>query len=187
MDPGYIKGYPPGVRENGGQYTHGAVWLAMALARSGDGGRAVTLLQMLNPIEHALDAESVQRYQVEPYVVAADVYRLSGRVGRGGWTWYTGAAGWMYRAWIEEVLGVRVQGETLTVDPVVPAAWPGFTVRYRRGEAIYEITVENPDGVESGVVAIELDGRRLEGPEIPLESGAIKHKVAVRMGSGASS
>jgi cyclic beta-1,2-glucan synthetase len=182
LNPGYIKGYPPGVRENGGQYTHGAVWLAMALARSGDGRRAVDLLQMLNPIEHALDAESVGRYQVEPYVVAADVYRLPGRIGRGGWTWYTGAAGWMYRAWIEEVLGLRVRGEILTVDPVVPADWDRFTVRYRRGEAIYEIAVENPDGVERGVVAVELDGRPLDVPEIPLESGAIKHRVTVRMG-----
>jgi cyclic beta-1,2-glucan synthetase len=182
VDPGYIKGYPPGVRENGGQYTHGALWLAMALARSGDGQHSVDLLQMLNPIEHTLNPEAVRRYEVEPYVVAADVYRLPGRVGRGGWTWYTGSAGWMYRAWIEEVLGIKIRGEELTVDPVIPASWDGFVVRYRRGEALFEITVENPDRVERGVVSVWMDGRPMAEMVIPLESGPVKHKVTVRMG-----
>jgi cyclic beta-1,2-glucan synthetase len=181
-DPGYIRGYPPGVRENGGQYTHAAVWLAIALARLGDGARAVALLDMLNPVTHALDPEGVARYAVEPYAVAGDVYSLPGRVGRGGWTWYTGAAGWMYRAWVEEVLGLRVRGDTLTVRPVIPPEWPGFTMRYRHGEAVYAVVVENPDGVSSGVAWVELDGRRLADGLVPLEDAPLTHSVTVRMG-----
>ena len=182
-DPGYIKGYPPGVRENGGQYTHAAVWLAMAAARSDDGRRAASLLQALNPIEHALDPSGLERYRTEPYAVAADVYSLEGRLGRGGWTWYTGSAAWLYRAWIEEIMGLRITGDVLELDPVVPPEWPGFKMRYRRGEAIYEITVANPDGVARGVAAVALDGRSLDSRQIPLESGPVKHKVTVRLGS----
>lgn len=181
--PGYIKGYPPGVRENGGQYTHAALWMAMALARKGDGGRAVELLRMLNPIEHARDATAVWHYRVEPYVVAADVYRLPGRVGQGGWSWYTGSASWMYRAWIEEVLGLKVRGDRMQMDPVIPAAWSGFFLRYRHGETVYEIQVENPDGVERGVSRVEMDGRRVPGGVILLERELVKHQVVVRMGS----
>ncbi len=182
-NPGYIKGYPPGVRENGGQYTHGALWLAMALARMKDGQRAAHLLRLLNPVEHAREPDEVWRYQVEPYVVAADVYHLLGREGVGGWTWYTGSAGWMYRIWIEEVLGVKVHGERLTIDPVIPAGWEKFSVHYRFGEAIYNIHVENTDGVEHGVRWVELDGRRLDEPVIHMEPSALRHGVRVRMGS----
>ena len=180
--PGYIKGYPPGVRENGGQYTHAALWLAMAMARSGDGGRAVQLLRMLNPIEHARDAAATWRYGIEPYVVAADVYRLPGRIGQGGWSWYTGSAAWMYRAWVEEILGVQVHGDRMRINPVIPATWPGFSLRYRHGEAIYAIEVDNPDGCEHGVAWVEIDGLRLAGDLVPLERHLIKHQVRVRMG-----
>jgi len=180
--PGYIKGYPPGVRENGGQYTHAALWMAMALARKGDGERAVQLLRMLNPIEHSRDAEAVWRYGVEPYVVAADVYRLPGRIGQGGWSWYTGSAAWMYRAWVEEVLGLQVRNKTLSINPVIPAAWPGFSLKYRHGEALYEILVENPDRVECGVIRVELDGQWLEDGLILLDSGKVEHQVVVMMG-----
>lgn len=185
MNPGYIKGYPPGVRENGGQYTHAALWLAMALCRRGEGDRAVSLLRMLNPIERAREPKAVERYRVEPYVVAGDVCRMAGRVGQGGWTWYTGSAAWMYRIWIEEVIGMKVCGRTLLIDPVIPSGWKQFSIRYQRGEAIYEIAVENPDGVSRGVAWVEMDGRRLEKPAIPLEEVSIKHKVVVRMGTGA--
>jgi cyclic beta-1,2-glucan synthetase len=181
-NPGYIKGYPPGVRENGGQYTHGALWLAMAMARRKDGERATQLLRLLNPVEHAREPEAVWRYQVEPYVIAADVYRLPGRVGMGGWTWYTGSAGWMYRIWIEEVLGLKLQGDRLTIDPVIPSGWTDFSVCYRFGEAVYEINVENPDGVEHGVRWVELNGRKLEEQVISLDRSALKHSVRVRMG-----
>ena len=182
--PGYIQGYPPGVRENGGQYTHAALWLAMAFARSGDGDRAVRLLRMLNPIEHARNAEEVWRYGVEPYVVASDVYRLPGREGQGGWTWYTGSAAWMYRAWIEEVLGVKICGDRFTVDPVIPHSWDRFSLRLRHGQALYEIEVENPEGLAQGVRKVELDGRELAEPVVPLESELVKHRVRVLMGSG---
>jgi len=181
--PGYIKGYPPGVRENGGQYTHAALWMAMAMARSGDGERAVNMLRMLNPIEHAREPESVWNYGVEPYVIAADVYRLPGRIGQGGWSWYTGSAAWMYRAWIEEILGFQVRGEQMRVNPVIPATWEGFSLRYRHGEAIYEIRVENPDRCESGVAWVELDGRRIQDGDIQLQRNLVKHQILVRMGS----
>jgi cyclic beta-1,2-glucan synthetase len=181
--PGYIKGYPPGVRENGGQYTHAALWMAMAMARKGDGERAVQLLRMLNPIEHARDAEAVWHYGVEPYVMAADVYRLPGRVGQGGWSWYTGAAAWMYRAWIEEVLGLQIRGDRLRLDPVIPAAWPGFSLRYRHGETIYHVAVENPEGCEHGVAWVEMDGHRMPDGVIVLEQGLVQHQVRVRMGN----
>jgi cyclic beta-1,2-glucan synthetase len=137
---------------------------------------------MLNPIEHARDAETVWHYGVEPYVVAADVYRLPGRIGQGGWSWYTGAAAWMYRAWVEEVLGLQVQGKELRVNPVIPATWPGFSLRYRHGETIYAIQVENPDSCQRGVAWVELDGRRMPEGVIPLERELVKHRVVVRMG-----
>src|SRR5262249_10980845 len=146
LEPGYIKGYPAGVRENGGQYTHGAIWLALAFARRGDGGRAVDLLRILDPVGHAREPEAVERYKVEPYVVAADVYALEGHVGGGGWTWYTGSSGWMYRVWLEEVLGFQLRGTRLRLDPTIPATWDGVKLRYRFLRSTYEITIQNPDG-----------------------------------------
>jgi len=180
--PGYIKGYPPGVRENGGQYTHAALWMAMACARKGDGERAVQLLRTLNPIEHARDAEAVWHYGVEPYVVAADIYRLPGRIGQGGWSWYTGSAAWMYRAWVEEVLGLQVRAGQMRVNPVIPATWPGFSLTYRHGETVYAIQVENPDGFERGVAWVEMDGQVVAGGVIALERSLVKHQIRVRMG-----
>jgi cyclic beta-1,2-glucan synthetase len=180
--PGYIKGYPPGVRENGGQYTHAALWFAMALARRGDGTRAAKMLRMLNPIERARDPETVWRYGLEPYVVAADVYRLPGRIGQGGWSWYTGSAAWMYRAWVEEVLGLKVRGDHMQLNPVIPGWWGGFHLRYRHGEAIYEIQVENPEGCERGVSWVEMDGQRVRDGVIPLDRGLVKHRILVHMG-----
>jgi cyclic beta-1,2-glucan synthetase len=180
--PGYIKGYPPGVRENGGQYTHAAVWLAMATARSGDGTRAANMMRMLNPVEHARDAETVWRYGIEPYVIAADVYCLPGRVGKGGWSWYTGSAAWMYRAWVEEMLGLQVRSETMRVTPVIPGWWDGFQMTYRHGESIYEIQVENPEHCEQGISWVELDGQRMKDGVIPLGRELIKHRIVVRMG-----
>ncbi len=180
--PGYIQGYPPGVRENGGQYTHAAAWLAVALARCGQGTRAAEVLRILNPIERARQGESVWRYGVEPYVVAADVYRTPGWMGHGGWSWYTGSAALSYRAWVEEVLGLKVRGESLRIDPVIPAWWDGFRLMYRHGDALYEIQVENPDGCQRGVSLVAMDGRRLEDGVIPLERNLIKHRVLVRLG-----
>ncbi len=183
--PGYIRGYPPGVRENGGQYTHAALWMAIALARQGNGERAVGLLRLLNPIEHARDAQSVWDYVVEPYVVAADIYRLPGRIGRGGWSWYTGAAAWMYRTWTEEVLGLKVRGNQMEISPVIPATWPRFNLNYRHGETTYAIEVENPSCCQRGVLWMEMDGRRIEGKVILLERELVKHLVVVMMGQPA--
>ena len=176
--PGYIMGYPPGVRENGGQYTHGSLWLAMAWARLGEGERAVNLLQMMNPIEHSRDPESVARYRGEPYVVAADVSSAPGRAGRAGWTWYTGSASWMYRIWIEDVLGFRLHGDVLRIRPAIPEDWPGFEMTYRYHSATYEITVKREKGFAP---EIELDGRPVEGSDIRLLDDGARHRVTIRL------
>ena len=158
LDPGYIKGYPPGVRENGGQYTHAAAWSVIAFAALGDGDKARDLWSLLSPISHSRTRAGVQRYKVEPYVVAADVYSVEPHLGRGGWTWYTGSAGWLYRAGIEAILGLRRRGAVLYVEPCVPKTWRHFEIVYTYGSARYEIAVENPDGVSGGVARVEVDG-----------------------------
>ena len=182
-DPGYIKGYPPGVRENGGQYTHGSLWVPLALARMGKGDEAVAILRMMNPIEHAREPADVQRYKVEPYVVAADIYALKDRVGQGGWTWYTGSAAWMYRVWLEEILGFRLRGDQLSVDPTLPTAWDGFTIRYRYRSTTYEIKVENPDHVSHGIVSLELDGKLITDHVLCLEDDRAPHTLRIRLGN----
>ncbi|SDI48699.1 GH36-type glycosyl hydrolase domain-containing protein [Pseudomonas panipatensis] len=141
VDPGYIKGYPPGLRENGGQYSHAAMWSILALTRLGEGDKAAELFALLNPINHARTPDQVQRYKVEPYVVAADVYSVEPHVGRGGWTWYTGAAGWMYQAGVEGILGLRREGACLVIDPCIPRDWPGYELRLTLGESRYEISL----------------------------------------------
>ncbi len=184
-DPGYIKGYLPGVRENGGQYTHAAIWSVIAFAALGDGDKAGELFALLNPINHASTRAGVYRYKVEPYVVAADIYAEPPHVGRGGWTWYTGSAGWMYRAGIEWILGFRVRGTRLYLDPCIPRAWRGFDITFRYHSARYEITVENPQGVARGVSSIELDGAPLAGGsmQIQLADDGATHHVRVILGS----
>jgi|GEM_PF-16806 len=181
-NPGYIKGYLPGVRENGGQYTHGALWLTLAHAMRGNGDKAVEILQLLNPVEHARDKTQSSLYKVEPYVIAADVYSLEGQVGRGGWTWYTGSAGWMYRVWVEAVLGFQPRQDKLFINPSIPKDWKQFALRYRFGNSLYNITVENPDGVNGGVAVIELEGAPLKEKFIPLVDDGNTHHVVVRLG-----
>ena len=184
-DPGYIKGYPPGIRENGGQYTHAAVWAALAYLMQGDGDKGGELLAMLNPIRHADTPAGVLRYKVEPYVACADIYSEPPHVGRGGWTWYTGSAGWMYRVALEWQLGFRVQGTNLLVDPCIPRHWSGFEIAFRHHSARYQITVVNPAGICRGVVAVRLDGEKLPGGErilIPLVDDGASHRVHVVMG-----
>jgi len=180
--PGYIMGYPPGVRENGGQYTHAAIWVAMASARVGDGGGAVEVLRRLNPVEHARTPDEVARYKGEPYAVAADVYALPSQEGRCGWTWYTGSSGWMYRVWLEEVLGFRLRGGRLMLDPVIPPEWKEFSITYRRGGTLYTMTVENPDGAGQGVSWIEIDGMRHSTPYFDVQDDKGMHTVRVRLG-----
>jgi cyclic beta-1,2-glucan synthetase len=166
LDPGYIKGYPPGIRENGGQYTHGAIWSVIAFAMLGDGDRAGALFSLINPIHHADTPEAARRYAVEPYVIAADVYSMAPHAGRGGWTWYTGSAGWMYRAGVERILGFRVEAGAFLIDPCIPKDWPGFDITFRHRVATYAIHVENPHGVSGGIASAELDGVALAGDEV---------------------
>jgi cyclic beta-1,2-glucan synthetase len=184
QDPGYIKGYPPGLRENGGQYTHGALWSVMAFAALGQGDRAAEVLSMLNPIRRTSTRADVHRYKVEPYVVAADVYSVAPHAGRGGWTWYTGSASWMYRAGLESLLGLRLQGTTLHLAPCLPAHWPGAQLQFRYRSARYDIALENQGGAGSGVLAIVVDGVALASVAtgIALLDDATVHHVQVRMG-----
>jgi cyclic beta-1,2-glucan synthetase len=182
-DIGYIKAYPPGVRENGGQYTHGATWVPMAFARRGDGDKAVRLLRTLNPVEHARDEKDCQRYKVEPYVMPGDVYSLAGNVGRGGWTWYTGAAAWTYRVWLEEILGFQRRGDTLRMNPVIPKDWSCFRLRYRFQNTVYRISVENPDHCSRGVNLVELDGVPAADKIVTLRDDALPHEVRIVLGT----
>jgi cyclic beta-1,2-glucan synthetase len=184
LEPGYIKGYLPGIRENGGQYTHAAIWSVLAFAALGDGDKAGELFAILNPVNHASTRTGVHRYKVEPYVAAADVYAEPPHVGRGGWTWYTGSAGWMYRAGIEWILGFRLRGTTLHMDPCIPRAWRGFEIAFRYHSARYELTVENPRGVTRGVSSVHVDGARLAGGEatIPLAADGGTHRVRIVLG-----
>jgi cyclic beta-1,2-glucan synthetase len=180
-DPGYIKGYPPGLRENGGQYTHGAAWSVIAFAMLGEGGKAAELFALLNPINHANTRVGLQRYKVEPYVACGDVYSEPAHVGRGGWSWYTGSAGWLYRAGLEWILGFRLCGRSLLIDPSIPKAWRHFKIVFRYHSARYDIAVENPHGVSHGVAGVELDGQFLQGTPalIPLSDDGATHSVRV--------
>lgn len=187
-NPGYIKGYPPGVRENGGQYTHGAIWSIFAWAGLGEGDRAAGLFDLLNPITHSASPEAVQRYMVEPYVVSADVYAVAPHVGRGGWTWYTGSAAWLYRAGLESILGFQLRGDRLRIEPCIPRHWPRFELsyRYRGGQdrvTTYAIELENPDRVCHGVVAVEMDDGPLDpNAAVALLDDGKTHRLRVVLG-----
>ena len=185
LDPGYIKGYPPGLRENGGQYSHAAMWAILAHARLGDGDAAHGLFAMLNPINHALTAKDAERYKVEPYVVAADVYSTAPHAGRGGWTWYTGSAGWMYRAGVEGLLGLTRAGDRLRLNPCFPKTWPELNATITLGSARYAITVTNPDGAGTGISRAQLNGTTLsvgqDGVSVPLQDGL--HQLSIILGT----
>jgi cyclic beta-1,2-glucan synthetase len=180
QDPGYIKGYVPGVRENGAQYTHAALWAVLATALRGDGDRAFELYQMLNPLTHGGTPEGIEVYKVEPYVVAADVYTTARELGRGGWTWYTGSASWMYRVALEAMLGLTKRGATLRVEPCVPEGWPAVTIEYRYGAALYVIVVHAPAQVRRRGADVTIDGRPLERDVISLVDDGARHEVVVR-------
>jgi cyclic beta-1,2-glucan synthetase len=181
-EPGYIKGYPPGIRENGGQYTHAALWAVWAFGELGQGDRTEEMFRLLNPIRHGDTLEKVERYRVEPYVVAADVYSEEPHVGRGGWTWYTGSAGWMHRLGLECILGLRRKGDVLRIEPCIPKAWPGYAMTYRYKRTCYRIQVENPDGVTCGVIRVLLDGVLLDDQATRLRDDGKDHYVRVLMG-----
>jgi len=186
LDPGYIKGYPPGIRENGGQYTHAATWSVVAQAMLGDGGKAAHWFSLLNPIHHARSPADVETYKVEPYVVAADIYSVPPHEGRGGWTWYTGSAGWMYRAGLEWILGLRLQAGRLLLQPCIPPTWRGFEMSYRHGSTLYRIAVENPKGVSRGISRVELDGQAVAhaADGLALADDGTPHRIRVILGSG---
>ncbi|MFN2303713.1 MAG: GH36-type glycosyl hydrolase domain-containing protein, partial [Anaerolineales bacterium] len=161
-DPGYIKGYPPGVRENGGQYTHAAIWAVWALTKLSQGENAYQLFGYLNPLSHSMDIDGANRYAVEPYVVAADIYSVAPHTGLGGWTWYTGSSGWLYRLGMEAILGFKLQGDNIFIDPCIPSHWDKYTLTYRYKHSTYQILVKNPDHIEKGVKLITLDGNYLD-------------------------
>jgi cyclic beta-1,2-glucan synthetase len=181
-DPGYIKGYLPGIRENGGQYTHAAIWTVWAFAQMGDGDQAGELFKLLNPVLQSDTLQKANTYVVEPYVVCADIYSIPPLVRHGGWTWYTGSAAWLYRLGIEATLGFQKLGNSLKIDPVIPQAWEGFEIRYKFGESLYHIRVENADHVERGIRSISLDGKELQENKVPLLDGKREYQVVVTMG-----
>ncbi len=183
LDPGYIRGYPPGIRENGGQYTHAACWSIFAFAALGEAEKAAALFAMANPIRRSSTRAEVQRYKVEPYAVAADIYSVAPHEGRGGWTWYTGAAGWLYRAGVEAILGIRRKGASLFVSPCIPTTWPRYEVDFRFHSARYEIAVENPAGGSQRIGLATLDGVELPDRPlcIPLADDGKTHHVRVTL------
>jgi cyclic beta-1,2-glucan synthetase len=182
IDPGYIKGYVPGVRENGGQYTHAALWTLIAYAKLGDGDRAGELFALLNPISHTSTRAGLHKYKAEPYVAAGDVYAVPPHTGRGGWTWYTGSSSWMYRAGLESILGFELRGERLRIEPCIPRSWRGYEINYRRGQTRYSIKVENPFGISRGVAEVWLDDAQQPTLEIPLADDGKTHQVRVVLG-----
>ena len=187
LDPGYIRGYVPGVRENGGQYTHGAIWAAMAFAALGDHRRAWELTAMINPVNHALSREKVAKYKVEPFVIAADVYGVTPHTGRGGWSWYTGSAGWMYRLIVESLLGLRLEIDQLHFAPCLPADWPGFTMQYRYRETVYNIAViqtHESDRAGIGDMTVTVDGVAQTAKAIALVDDHRAHVVEVKFQNG---
>jgi cyclic beta-1,2-glucan synthetase len=182
LEPGYVKGYVPGVRENGGQYTHAALWTVIAFAMLGDGDRAGELFGLLNPINHSSTRAGLHKYKVEPYVAMGDVYAVPPHTGRGGWTWYTGSAGWMYRAAVEYILGFKLEGDRLRIDPCIPRWWREFEITYRRGKTTYHIKVENPHSLCRGVAEVKLDGVTQPDDRVLLSDDGVTHEVRVLMG-----
>jgi cyclic beta-1,2-glucan synthetase len=187
-DPGYIKGYVPGVRENGGQYTHAAIWVAMAYALVGDGDEALGMMDLINPLNHALTREAADVYRVEPYSVAADVYAAREHIGRGGWTWYTGSASWFYNVAVRTILGIRTVADDgqryLVVDPCIPKTWPSFSAEVRFGATTYAVKVENPRGVNRGVERVACDGAVVSRERVPITDDGRTHHVTVTLLGG---
>jgi cyclic beta-1,2-glucan synthetase len=181
-DPGYIGAYPPGIRENGGQYTHAAIWVGWAFAELGDGARAARVFDLLNPIGHARDAAGVQRYRVEPYVVAADVGGVPPHLGRGGWTWYTGSAAWLWRFGVERILGLQPEAGGVRIDPCLPRSWRHVEATIRRPGGSLQISIENPDGVERGIAEQWVDGVEVEPACVPFPLDGSARHVIVRLG-----
>jgi cyclic beta-1,2-glucan synthetase len=186
LEPGYIKGYVPGVRENGGQYTHAAIWTTMALAMQGDTERAWEMFAMLNPVHHGSEPEQIELYKVEPYVMCADIYAAAPHTGRGGWTWYTGAAGWMYRLSVETLLGLQLEVDHLRIAPCIPEQWDAYKIHYRFRETVYHITIRRVAEKSNRVSAVKVDGVVIKDKDgagwIPLVDDHKEHRVEVELG-----
>jgi cyclic beta-1,2-glucan synthetase len=180
-NPGYIKGYPPGVRENGGQYTHAAAWVVIATALQGRGTEAFDLFNLINPINATTGERGISTYQAEPYVMCGDVYSESPLRGRAGWSWYTGSAGWLYQAGLEFILGLKIHPLSFTVEPCIPSSWDLATITYRRGERTFKIQIVNDEQVERGVRAIEVNGRVIPDRMIPYEDPSYGDEIVVRV------
>jgi cyclic beta-1,2-glucan synthetase len=183
LDPGYIKGYLPGIRENGGQYTHAAQWVVLALTKLGSGDEAVELFHMLNPINHSRTPADVQQYKTEPYAVPGDVYDHPSHRGRGGWTWYTGSAGWMYRVALEGIIGLHRRGSFFSVEPCIPSSWPTLSFEWRFKTTVYSVSIENPERHCTGVTSVTLDGATVDAAAIPLIDDGSPHRVRVVLGA----
>ena len=180
LEPGYIKAYMPGVRENGGQYTHASIWVVIAETMLGFGDKALELYKMINPIEHSLTRDASNKYKVEPYVIPADVYGSGNLAGRGGWTWYTGSSSWYYKAGIEYILGLKIEKEIMKIQPCIPRDWNNYSIRFKWQNSIYNITVNNPNGKNTGVTKIILDGNEVEN-KIALDGSGKVFSVEVTM------
>jgi cellobiose phosphorylase len=178
LNPGYIKGYVPGVRENGGQYTHAAIWAAMAFSKLGESEKAWEILRIINPVNHARSPEEIERYKVEPYVIAADVYALAPHIGRGGWTWYTGSAGWMYRLIAESLIGLRLEADKLFIEPCIPSDWVSYNINYRYRETMYriEVTIRHENNTKQVII---LDGTVCQEKYISLINDRRDHLAEV--------
>lgn len=181
LEPGYIKSYLPGVRENGGQYTHAAVWTIMAESKLGFGEKATEYFRMINPIEHARTKDAVQKYKVEPYVIAGDVYGKGNLAGRGGWTWYTGSSSWLYQAGIESILGLHIENNELSMQPNISAKWKEYSIRYRFQNSVYHIKVRNPNGKTNGVEKFLLDGKEIAEKKIKLDGSGGNYEIEIEM------
>lgn len=181
LEPGYIKAYLPGTRENGGQYTHGAIWAIIAESMLGFGDKAVELFRMINPIEHSRTKEAANKYKVEPYVVAADIYSHENLAGRGGWTWYTGSSSWMIKAGIEYILGLKIENDFLRIEPCIASSWKEYSLRYKYGESIYNIKVKNPNSKNTGIDKFYLNGNEIQEKKIKLQNDGRVYEVEIIM------
>ena len=181
IEPGYIKAYLPGVRENGGQYTHAAIWAIIAFCKLGFGDKAVEYYKMINPIEHTRTKDNSKKYKVEPYVIAADIYGANNLAGRGGWTWYTGSSSWYYLCGIEYILGLKIEKDILRLEPSIPRDWKEYSIRYRHGESIYNIKVKNPNGKNTGVEKFIYNGEELKEKQLKLQNDGSINEIEIIM------
>ncbi len=182
LEPGYIKSYLPGVRENGGQYTHAAIWAIIAESMLGNGNKSNELYKMINPIEHARTKEAASKYKVEPYVISADIYGAGNLIGRGGWTWYTGSSSWFYKTGIEYILGLKIEKGILSLNPCIPKEWEEYQIRYKFGRSIYNIKLKNPNGKNKGVKTFKVNGNEIEEKKIKLEDDGKVYEIEVELG-----